>query len=697
MLISLEEFRSLVNGMMPQISKSADPEAAKAFVGMQDTPNYQCSVIGDVLFARIKESFRSGHQKVFNHCRTLLAQLVHDHEAADAALNPYFEVLSVMRDAIRSNAYEVEVEGNWGAAVQSAMDFAEWRGPMHMQMYEYLFKAEIEQARAIRRVMSVGKGRKVKKGTRDIPEGKRRALARTIEWKFIRHMGGEYVAGCLFSMLAPTYDNDQERYHVVDNVSVTQPHKPRLPLGLLLNYAAKYPLATRPMRRNDSDWQHLVRVSKDFATVYGVQAASKMEIIFTNQEGLLPLLRKLSIRDALFSPQQARPSDIVRILRGLMAGLRSAEKLPEHAASEADDLIKVISALQTVIGNNRGPCKIDAAQVAAACTSLSESRVRELLREALAHREGTANKHFTIPDEIPNEKLPRDERAGPNLGDRPLLTLRKDRYLLLDHSINAPAMIEAVLSRLRTIGLDADIGYGIEGLLHNEFSGKGVQTKTGKYQAGAKKWECDVVIETSKRVVFLETKKKSLTRAARAGLDAALLIDMTDSLVSATLQAKRHQRQLQQAGFLELEQADGSISRVDLNGREVECIAFTLPDYGSFQDRLVHERVLNSGMRIDFSTTDVSFKKKITTVNDKLQELREVNNDLYVQAGKPANWHCFFNSWFLSVPQILVLLDGVENVEDFERALMLTRHISTGNNDFYFDVHYAKKLRDHEV
>lgn len=693
MLISLAEFRVLVDSVKPRLLKDASPEEVKVFVGISNEPNYQRGVIDDLLFARVKNSFKSGHKNVFNHCRTLLGELVHDHEANDAPRDPYFEILSVLRDAIRGDSFAAQVTGDWPTAVQAAVDYSEWRGTFHTPMYEHMFKAEIQQARAVRRVKAIGKPGRAGDAPKVLPEEQRRVLACTIEKNFIKHMGAAHVAKIVFSLLAPKFDTLQERYHDVDQFSFTEPMHPRLPIGLLLNYAAKYPLPARPKRHGESDWQHLLMASKDFAAVYGVQPSSNMDAIFVDQEGLLPLLRRLSIHDALFSPPQTRPSDVTKIIRGLVSGLQAAGKLPESAAAEVPDLIQVVEALQAVIGDHRGPLKIDSKDVVASCTSIPETKVRTVMRDVLAHPQGSANKNFTVPDESSDDSLPREDRAGPNYGDRPLLTLQQDQYLLLDHSVNSPAIIEAVLARLRQIGLDADIGYGIEGLLHEELSSRSIPTQTGKYTVGGKTWECDIVIETAKRVIFVETKKKSLTRAARSGFDVAILVDMTDSLVSATLQAMRHQLQIKQAGFLELAQVDNSITRIELNEREVECIAVTLPDYGSFQDRIILERILNNGMRLSFSTDNEAFQSKLKKVNKKMDELRDINNDLYIQAGKPPNWQPFFHNWFLSVPQFLVLLDGVSSATEFDDALNLTRHITTGSKDFYFDLHYARKLK----
>lgn len=692
MLISLVHFRALVDQTSSQISNDALPEVAKAFVGLQHERHYQRRRVGDKIRDQIKSSFTSGHRQVFFYCGTLLNELIHDVEANCAVRDPYFEILSTMRDAIRGDTYDPHVEGDWAAAVQAAVNYVEWNGSIYLSLYEQLYANEIHQARIKRKIKSLGKSGRVANADQAMGDRQKRVIAKTIEMNFVKHMGAAYVAERVFSMLATKFDPLQQRYHEVNQFSLgPEQSPPRLPMGLLLNYAAKYALPKRPLRKNQADWTTLLNISNDFAIVYDVRPKSNLNTIHVDQKNLLPFMRRLCIYDAMFTLQQTRPADVVRILQGLILGLKKAKKFPEHLDPDVRELIQVVKALQMVIGNLRGPVKIESKDVVKACTGLAESRVFELLREVFAHPPESANKNFTIPDEVPDDSLPRDERAGANLGDRPLLTLQRDQYLLLDHSTNAPAMIEAVLTRLRQAGLDGDIGYGIEGLLHDELTSKSFATKTGKYNAGGKTWECDVVIETDTQIFFVETKKKSLTRSARSGFDVALLVDITDSLVSAIIQGLRHELQIKQNGVIELIQEDGSIVPLELRGRTVECIAVTLPDYGSFQDRVVLQKILENGMKLSFSTVDMDLQKKLDKVNKKLDELRTIAKALYQHASQPEGWKPYSNCWFLSVPQFLVLLDDVSCPNDFGDALNLIRNTSTGTNDLYFELYQAKQ------
>lgn len=53
----------------------------------------------------------------------------------------------------------------------------------------------------------------------------------------------------------------------------------------------------------------------------------------------------------------------------------------------------------------------------------------------------------------------------------------------------------------------------------------------------------------------------------------------------------------------------------------------------------------------------------------------------------------FFNCWFLSLPQLLILLDGVDGPAGLKSALWQTRAVATGTNDFYHDFAWMRDLK----
>lgn len=93
-------------------------------------------------------------------------------------------------------------------------------------------------------------------------------------------------------------------------------------------------------------------------------------------------------------------------------------------------------------------------------------------------------------------------------------------------------------------------------------------------------------------------------------------------------------------------------------------------------------------LRVDF----IRFSRQVmmSKLNEALTEIREQLIEL--NSGLKETGQSFFNCWFISVPQLLVLLDGVTDSASFKDELWRCRHFATGNFDFYSDFSYMQKL-----
>ena len=178
---------------------------------------------------------------------------------------------------------------------------------------------------------------------------------------------------------------------------------------------------------------------------------------------------------------------------------------------------------------------------------------------------------------------PRDATKA-TLVNRPLLRGSNGTLIRLPASLLGPAFFEAISIALRNAGYpgpdDKVLPTALENAIADFFRNrrykvdhvaktyKMLDPLTGKQIAG----ECDVVVETLNHIVFLEAKKKPLTRVSQTGDVLANLIDMSDSLLYAQSQAATHERLLRHHRHLRFD--DGS--RLELGTRHVDRIAVIL-------------------------------------------------------------------------------------------------------------------------
>ena len=240
-------------------------------------------------------------------------------------------------------------------------------------------------------------------------------------------------------------------------------------------------------------------------------------------------------------------------------------------------------------------------------------------------------------------------------------------------------------------GVDDQIGLAAERFVHDVLAARGVVAASGDYThpvAGAKDehGECDAVIETTERVVFMEAKKKALTRAASTGGDLSVLSDLGASLFDAQLQAGHHERRLLEVGSLRFD--DGTT--VVREGRRVERVALTLLDYGGFQDRTVLNHVLNLLRGVGLSTVREPTEKEQNSLDRLTETYKELEAQFAALAeldpARAESARPFFNCWFLSIPQLLVVLDGVTSPQEFEERIGRLRHATTGTLDLYYEL-----------
>jgi hypothetical protein len=153
----------------------------------------------------------------------------------------------------------------------------------------------------------------------------------------------------------------------------------------------------------------------------------------------------------------------------------------------------------------------------------------------LTHPAHGANQGFSRPDDAPVKAIPGRENAGHDFFLRPLLRSQGKNLYLLDRSACAGAFLEALLTPLRAAHKnfeDAQVGPAIERFLRAEFAAHGIPTLTGSYTVDGRSGECDLVVESANNILLLEIKKKALTRRARAGSDAHVLLDLASSFPS---------------------------------------------------------------------------------------------------------------------------------------------------------------------
>jgi len=554
---------------------------------------------------------------------------------------------------------------------------------------EKTYARDFMVAQAARALRDAGFAIRLEPGRLSLEEAAETALIAAIE-DLVATMGGINVARRIFETISPDYDAEQQRYHIVRRTSMTGGGLPQMPWGYLIQLAAKHVQGRKPYVNAGAQWRKLCGLLQAYAAVLDVQPYTPTLYGRMDATALMAYLQEMAVYDTLFRISQMRPADVAKVVRGMLGWLDMTA--PTKAGWSINQVLEIIGSLFDPAHDARGPIFVDEAAIRLACPGIPRAIVAQILDNVLSHPPTGTNRNFSRPTDAPVPENPDLKGVGQDFFLRPLLHLSGRRFVLLDRSVCAPACLEALLTplRLETNGFDDKVGLAVERFLEAEFASHGVPICGGDYDADGEHGECDLVIEVPGTVIFSEVKKKTLTRRAKAGSDAHLLLDLAGSLLPAQAQAGWHEVRLRRDGHLDLKRS-GIATRLELNGREVERVAVSLFDFGSFQDRILLKQFLEATMNARFTPVDPSLNKKFDEINKALLEIREQVTALH--PGQKEVNQPFFHCWFLSVPQLLVILDGVIDGAGFKSALWSCRHIVTGSSDFYFELSMMKRWK----
>jgi len=686
--MDLASFRHTVDSCPAGITTcQGDLRALYEYVGLPLEASITGKAVSAELTKKIRSAFLSGHQSVWRRCRQLRDELIQRHVIDGEPLDPYFSVVGSLQSAVGGQGTaEEEIKGDWSEAIRQAHDQVKYHDPTPPPaMRERAYAREFAVANAGKRLQAAGYGVSYGEGKLALAPDADEKLVGEIERR-IAAAGGLNVARRIFRAIQPTYDGRQERYHLIRHTSPTGGGQPEIPVGYLFLLSVKHAFSKSRGTDTDRNWQELLRLATDYATVLDVQSYVPNLWLRMDAVALLRYLQETAISDTFFRIPQIRGTDVVRLIRGALDGLDFDRKY--GGGWSINDALSVTSALLELSHDRRGPLSVNVRALRQACGNLDREALELVLDEVLSHPPGGANQRFTRPSDAPVKGLPELENAGHDFFLRPLLRQSGKSVFLLDRSACAPACLEALLTPLRRAHSNFDdrqVGPAIERFLRSEFESHDIPTLTGCYCVDGQDGECDLVVDTAQTIIFFEIKKKPLTRRAQAGSDAHVLLDLANSLLKAQVQAGWHEVLLQREGFLDLAH-EGVTRRLELNGRGIERIAVSLLDFGSFQDRVFSKQFLEGTMNAAFSVSEPSLKKGFDELNESLEAVRGQIRALY--PNQATIREPFFHCWFLSVPQLLILLDGVKGEEQFKKELWRTRSVVTGSSNFYWD--YAR-------
>lgn len=495
----------------------------------------------------------------------------------------------------------------------------------------------------------------------------------------IRRIGGIRFLNALFSTIE--YDNDIHRF-----VLPRQGNMPKvteisidLPYNFMLNVGLRHLKHDGERGIKDKDIRRVIDICRDICfACYPVQEWSIWGDIFYVDKSPIEYIRNLVYKKSIYGLDQASPEYVKGFLRFTIDYIKSRPELFQFKLGFGlDDYLTVMDAVMALTSSE----KIRIVDVGKIRTRLDRRTLSAIL-QWLCQPVSKVNDGYYSPMEY--------ERVS--YWPTPIFT-DKTNMILMPTSISAWGWVEALLAAIRQVdsSVDKEMGTIIEKYVAHKFGQHGISSIGGEYQQ-PKTGECDHVVVTNDRVVFIEDKKKPLTRAAYSGVFKNILSDLTQSLVASQQQCLQHQEDLMKAGQLAMtDKETGVVTTLDNSILKFENISLSLPDYGPIQSRIILKQVLDLIIRNDFhaDTANITDPEELKDIQARVADLAKKQKKLrssvafLAEQQNDGRFDPFFDSWFMSLEQLTFVIEHSDSNDKFYEILKKIKYTTVGTLDFY--------------
>ena len=331
------------------------------------------------------------------------------------------------------------------------------------------------------------------------------------------------------------------------------------------------------------------------------------------------------------------------------------------------------------------------------CVELRNDKLNELRIKAIdkliddvATGDDVLNKGF---------RTPLDEEKE-NAANKPLIKAN-GKISALPVTIGSWGWFEALMTVVRNQekddnqkGIDKEVGKLIEVYIKEKLDEKGITHCCGAYPPPGK-GEADLVVEATKGIMLFEMKKKSLTRKAKSGDEFRIVADLLGSLIDSQAQCFRTSHLMIKDGYVDLDDGNGNVTRVEKQDRKTECISVCLGAFGPLQDRMLIKSIMNElcnkPLMAEYDGDDKQTIENVKKFNKDMQKWMPFLNKERANGDSKTNH--FFNSWFLDLEQLMLIVQESNSNDELLARLRETKCVTMGSYDFYRERRIVSQIK----
>lgn len=492
----------------------------------------------------------------------------------------------------------------------------------------------------------------------------------------IGNLGGIRTLIALFSKeLTTKYHHKLDRYLIHRNKSTMgeTSNISRVPYNYLINICGKFldsGLKVYTVKGMDYLYKEIIQLSSSYLTALDLQGYSVFEDMMVDYKNIPEYISNNIVFENIYIPTQYNPDFVLEVLDNLYRPAFEKANVKEYTF---DEYLKVAS----VILKEYSYCSKITLKELISKTKIKRTVLTKILSHLSQHKENINNEFKQI-------------LTPSNLFDKPLVLLNKDVYFLISPHFCGYSFIKvmySILKRERVPALNQKLGEILEVYVKKKLEGKNFKYKSGHYSIDnpKTKGECDIVLETQDKIIFLEVKKRGLPDSFELGDDIDTLKSLGEGMVHAQKQILKHRIFLQKNGFMELHEEQNILSPhtvLDLNNRRLISISLCLPEYGFLTNKPISSALLESLVFATYHAKDPEQEYKLAKLNKLSEQIVNLVSDLNEEDKKDVR-SIFFDTVFRSLQQFLYSLKLSKNIDELIDYLTEEIHVVYGSLDFY--------------
>lgn len=643
------------------------------------------------LISQCQQIIKSEEQFPRNILRDLADHFVLKNLVENMDIQPYFQILRTLNNILQNGIMIISMENEsaWNKIITIIMDV--------IQLEKEQFDLDKEINRMHVRQYVVGesaqylksKGYRFQISNNGIVTEDYVKIAYEIE-SLVINLGGVNVAKKIFAILHRFYSPRQNRYHIIRNTASIHNNRmnSQYPFGYLLQLCVKN-FVNYNVKNNhlfEERFAELLKLSQAYISIMDIQDYSMFRNMFFNLEKIAYYLQNNVLYDHIIAFEQWNPEYIPSLIKGLLIKFFDDSSIENTLSFSLDEFVTVTKNILKS-GSNQNFVRINRNELYARIPEVKSKTIDDILA-LISYKRKTINKKYLLPTDVSD------------FNKKPLIQINNDEFVFINSSFCSFAFFEAISNSIRKVysNFDGELGYEIEEYIKLKLNQKGIKYKTGFYGDNQ---ECDIVIENTDRVVFIEVKKKPLTRSAMAGDSVDLFVDLSRSLIASQKQLGRHEIYLREKGEIVLrkyrskkksrEEKQEVIKHQD---RIIERVSIGFTEYGFLTDRQTVSAIMETITTASVHSTDPKREDELNSLNETRQALQSQSEQLinYHDSNDPVQ--LYFDCAFFSLQQLLMIMDNSDSTDSFLENLMLTKHVTMSTNDLYKEYEYWRKIRE---